>query len=350
MGYRNYTADEYRKAGINAGPFALEGNPDPAKRNYRTERRKPILGVVMHITAGLTDYTSPDSSAEGTTKYGMNTERDASWHVCIDSNGIIPSIRDSYVAWHAGVADIPNVNDASLGIEQGTGQVDWRKAPDWWVQRTLRNDAVWLAPRVKKYGIPLVVCRDRDELDRDIRAERKFGFVAHATVAPHNRLDPGMVNGVDTYPWALLFQYIREELAGTPTSPEEDDMPTPEELWDYPTTNVADDQATMGTSVRNGYKNSVTAVQKLTGLEGSVATLNGTIAGLTALVQQLASDPDSVDMEAVKQAAYEGGKAGAQIDIPAFTAALSSELDGLTTEQIEAAVRSVFADAADGTS
>lgn len=228
MGYRSYTADEYRRAGINAGPYALEGNPDPAKRNYRTERRTLILGVAMHITAGMTDYTSPDSSAEGTTKYGMNTERDASWHVCIDSDGIIPSIRDSYVAWHAGVADIPNVNDATLGIEQGTGQVDWRKAPDWWVKLTIRNVAVWLAPRVRKYGIPLVVCRDRNDMDRAIRAGRKFGFVAHATVAPHNRRDPGMVGNpptwIDTYPWALLFQYIREELARldgdtTPTTP-----------------------------------------------------------------------------------------------------------------------------------
>lgn len=229
-GYRSYTADEYRKAGPDAGPYALEGNPD---RNFRTNRRKPILGVVMHITAGLTDYTSPDSSAEGTTKYGMTTDRDASWHVCIDSDSIIPSVRDAYTAWHAGVADIPNVNDATLGIEQGTGTTNWDGMPAWWVNATLRNVAVWLAPRVKKYGIPLVVLRDRDELDRAIRAGRKFGFISHATVAPSNRTDPGIYKGRDTYPWGRLFDLIRAELSGAPIPvPEEDDMPTPKEIAD----------------------------------------------------------------------------------------------------------------------
>lgn len=216
---RSYTADEYRAAGPNAGPYALEANPD---HNYRTARRKPILGVVMHITAGLSDYTLPDVSAEGTTRYGATTARDASWHVCIDSDGIIPSIRDSYVAWHAGVPDIPNVNDATLGIEQGTGTTNWDAKPRDWVERTVRNCAVWLAPRVKAHGIPLVVLRDRAELDRAIRAGRKFGFISHATVAPSNRTDPGIYQGRDTYPWSLLFQYIREELAGTPTTPEDD--------------------------------------------------------------------------------------------------------------------------------
>lgn len=225
MGFRSYTAAEYRAAGPNAGPFALEGNPDPEKQNYRTSRRKPILGVVMHITAGMSDYTLPDTSAEGTTKYGADTTRDASWHVCIDSDGIIPSIRDSYVAWHAGVADIPNVNDATLGIEQGTGDTNWDVKPKAWVDATIRNVAVWLAPRVKAYGIPLTVCRDRDVMDQAIRAGKKFGFISHGTVSPTNRTDPGLVNGRDTYPWDLLFQYIREELAGNITT-EEFDMAT----------------------------------------------------------------------------------------------------------------------------
>ena len=235
MTQRSYTAAEYRKAGINAGPYALEANPD---QNYRTSRRKPIRGIVMHITAGMTDYVAADTSADATTRYGATTTADASWHSCIDSDGIIPCIRDAYVAWHAGVGPDywphparPYVNDATLGIEQGTGQVDWRKAPAWWVERTLRNVAVWCAPRVIKYKIPLIVVRNRDTVGDAIMAGRAFGFVSHATMAPHNRRDPGMVGNppawVDTYPWAQLFGYIREEMAlltGTATSPEEDDM------------------------------------------------------------------------------------------------------------------------------
>lgn len=225
MASRSYTADQYRAAykaaGGDPGPWALEANPD---RNYRTNRRKPILGIVAHITAGLTDYTLPDSSAEGTTKYGATTTADASWHVTIDSDSIIPAVRDAYTAWHAGVGPDywshparPYINDATLGCEQGTSQVDWRRAPDAWVERTLRNFAVWAAPRVKRYRIPLVVVRSRNEMGDAIMAGKPFGFIAHAVIAPHNRRDPGMVGNpptwVDTYPWAQLFAYIREELA-----------------------------------------------------------------------------------------------------------------------------------------
>lgn len=231
MTFRSYTPDEYRKAGITAGPFALEGNPDPDKRNYRTARKIPIGFGVMHITAGLTDYTLPDASAEGTTNYGANITRDASWHVCVDSDSIIPSIRDEYVAWHAGVTGHPGINDASLGMEIGTSQVDWRKAPATWVERTLRRAAVWWAPRVIKHSIPLrlVTLAQCDAyIDAAFAGKNPaaIGFISHATIAPSNRRDPGMVGNpptwIDTFPWAQFFQYVREETALlTPEPPKE---------------------------------------------------------------------------------------------------------------------------------
>lgn len=216
MAMRSYTVEEYRSAGISAGPFALESNPN---QNYRTRRRKPILGFVMHITVGASDYTPPDTSAEGTTSYGATTTSQSSWHACTDSGGIIPAIRDEYVAWHAGVSSEnwsnpaqPYINDATLGLEQGTGSTNWETKPDWWVDQAIRCAAVWCAPRVKKYGIPLVVVRDRNVMGTAIMAGKPFGFISHGVVAPHNRTDPGLVSGRDTYPWIMLFQYIKEEL------------------------------------------------------------------------------------------------------------------------------------------
>ena len=290
-GYRSYTAAEYRAAGINAGPFALEWNPD---QNYRTNRRKPILGIVMHITAGLTDYDLPDSSAEGTTKYGMTTARDASWHVCIDSDGIIPSVRDAFTAWHAGISSDywshparPYINDATLGVEQGTSQVDWRRAPAAWVERTLRNDAVWLAPRVKRYGIPLTVIRDRNVMGDAIMAGRPFGFISHATIAPHNRRDPGIVDGVDTYPWAQLFQYVRDELAGSTTTPPpmEDDMTLDE--FKAALTNDSELRLLLGRAVL-GYKN--TSVSPADAFQNIVNAANP-----GRVVEALAADAALID-------------------------------------------------------
>ena len=341
MTQRSYTAAEYRKAGVNAGPYALEANPD---QNYRTSRRKPIRGIVMHITAGMTDYVAADTSADATTRYGATTTADASWHTTIDSDGIIPCIRDTYVAWHAGVGPDywshparPYVNDATLGIEQGTGQVDWRKAPAWWVERTLRNVAVWCASRVKEYGIPLVVVRNRDTVGDAIMAGRAFGFVAHATMAPHNRRDPGMVGNppawVDTYPWAQLFGYIREEMAlltGTATSPEEDDMfePTDRDLLKYVSLQV---------------KNTAQLVVN------KAAEDAGRDAALASAVAQIDAS-GSVDLAAVQAAAKAGSQealTGPLTDAitAAVTAAVAANPQGLSRDEFESVVRGVFADA-----
>ena len=51
--------------------FPLLANPN---RHYYTTRRGRILGIVLHVTAGLEDFTPPDLGAESTIRYGLANE------------------------------------------------------------------------------------------------------------------------------------------------------------------------------------------------------------------------------------------------------------------------------------
>ena len=214
MAIKHWSREQYRALGMKAiggdAPWGLESNPH---RNYSTSRNGwPILGIVMHITAGIDDYTLPDTSGDATQRWGATTSTKASWHVCIDSDSISPALPDTYTAWHAGVKGF-NFNSPTLGIEIGKRTTDWTKAPPAWVERTLRNVAVWAAPRVVRHKIPLRVLHSRDDVQRAINSRKPFGFVAHRTLTPSTRSDPGWAGGRDTFPWEQLFGYITTEVA-----------------------------------------------------------------------------------------------------------------------------------------
>lgn len=147
MAIKHWSLSQYRALGKSApnndGPFGLVTNPH---KHFRTTRNgSPILGIVMHITAGIDDYILPDTSADSTQRYGATTSTVASWHVCLDSDGISPALPDSYTAYHAGVSGF-NFNTPTLGIEIGKRTTNWNVAPADWVDRTIRHAAVWAAP------------------------------------------------------------------------------------------------------------------------------------------------------------------------------------------------------------
>lgn len=201
----------------NEGPWALENRTaadlDGGGRYYST-RKLPVLGIVLHITAGLTDTVGEDTSAESTARYGSTTTVPASWHVVVDSDSIVPCLQDRRTAWHAGAVGY-NFNSPTLGIEIGLKSTDWRTLPDEHVEKILRNVAVWAAPRCIQYGIPLVLRRDRDEVQSFINLKKPFGFAYHADLSPTTRTDPGLVGAsrVDTFPLERFWAILAEEIA-----------------------------------------------------------------------------------------------------------------------------------------
>lgn len=229
----SYKADEYRALTDpikNEGGWALEDNPDHNYYDTRTVNghTQKILFICMHITAGIDDFDGDDTSAEATTRYGMTTTNNASWHVCIDSDSIIPCLRDERTGWVQGVSGY-NFNRPGLGVEIGAKSTDWRAKPDWWVEATLRNVAVWCAPRVIEYDLPIRLVRDREEVQRLVNANQPVGFTQHADLVANYavRTDPGFIkvrdgSYEDTFPWERFFVILSEEVnARKGVSPEQ---------------------------------------------------------------------------------------------------------------------------------
>ena len=238
---------------------------------YRT-RKKPVLGIVLHITAGLQDlgFVGTDESAEGTIRWALNSGARVSWHAGADTDGVELCIPDWFTAWHA-----TGVNSATVGIEISKLNVDWSTASvsDRWVEATLRNAARYLAAIVKKHGLPLTLQTSKAAVDDAIAANRKFGFVYHSTTSAGTRSDPGK-----NFPIDRLFDMIRAELAGstttTPTSPQEDEMATIDEIKHALKGALAEAALRATPADRQAHDALRTAVRmEVAGLESAVAVL-----------------------------------------------------------------------------
>src|SRR4051812_3924476 len=115
--------------------YALLSNPN---KNFYTTRQKKVRLIGLHVTAGLQDLgmSGLDNSAENTNKYGATTNRAASWHKIVDSDGIEDALPDEYTAFH-----IRNYNSISVGLEIANLDARWDNKPKAWVEATLRNAA-----------------------------------------------------------------------------------------------------------------------------------------------------------------------------------------------------------------
>lgn len=213
----------------------------PSGMFYTTRRGRKVLGVVLHVTAGLQDLgmSGVDDSAEGTNRWGAGKNRaDASWHVCVDSDSIDYALPSAYTAWH-----VVGYNGPTIGLEIANRDARWDNKPAAWVEATLRNAARAAAGYVKTYGLPLQLA-SKAQVDRALATNTPFGFTYHMWLDPVNRRDPGT-----TFPWNTFIGYVRQALTG------EDDLMSdeqyanimrrldrlPEEVWSKPRlTNIFD--------------------------------------------------------------------------------------------------------------
>lgn len=176
--------------------FPLMANPN---KHYYTTRRSPILGIVLHVTAGAqdTDMIGEDGSAASTIRYGQTVTRAASWHGIVDSDDVVDCLPDSCTAFH-----VKGYNSPTLGLEICNLDAVWANKPTDWTKATIANAAAWCVPKVTVYGLPLRLA-SKAEVDADIKAGRPFGFTYHAWLDPARRRDPGQ-----DFPTTLLFAYL----------------------------------------------------------------------------------------------------------------------------------------------
>lgn len=200
-----------RKA-ITIANYPLLANP---RRYFYTQRQGPIRFGCIHITAGIDDYDGADGSAESAIRYGQTCTRPASWTGIVDSDTIQDCLPDHYVAFAQGISGSPfSYNTHGIGLEIGKRTTDWREpaTPAEWTEKTLRNAAIWWAPRVARYGLQIRFVTLR-ELNADLAAGRPSGFIEHHEIDPRNRSDAGLHRGIETFPRAQFLRYLREEVA-----------------------------------------------------------------------------------------------------------------------------------------
>lgn len=189
----------------------------PAGKFY-AGRRKKIKAAVVHVTAGLQDLglDAPDTSAERTNTWALNSGVDASWHRIADTDGVITCLPSWYTAWQA-----KDYNSTTVGNEVANVDARWDNKPADWIKWTIWFYAMSYADYVITYQIPMRRAT-KAELDAAIANDTEpVGFIDHSRLST-NRSDPG-----STFPWAMFFRFMEAIIAGAThpdnlTAPEED--------------------------------------------------------------------------------------------------------------------------------
>lgn len=210
---------------INSTNYPFIANPN---RPFYTSRNLPILLFVNHITVGATDLVAPDTSIEATISWAKNAPN-TSWHGGVDSDSIRNTLPDTYTAWHAGLSG-HSFNSPTIGLEVGLNSTDWRKLPSAHRDKIVRNMAIFWAPRVIRWGIPIRYEFSRNQIDYRIARREKIGFTDHKVLNPDNRRDPGWVSlTTNTFPVDQFLNEVRAQVAALKggTAPPPAPAPTP---------------------------------------------------------------------------------------------------------------------------
>ncbi len=193
--------------------YWLLENPNTAGTglHYYKTRKGGVKGFVIHCTAGPQDrdMEGRDDSVAAELRYLRKRSDPVSFHSISDSDNEVRIIPDSYTGFHC-----RGYNSNTVGHEICKREMNWKDDPAEWVTATLWQTAKCIAPRVKTLRLPLRKAT-KAELDRAIaRNGLPVGFVGHYQLDPTRRSDPGLVNGVDTFPWKRFFGMIAQINAG----------------------------------------------------------------------------------------------------------------------------------------
>jgi len=182
--------------------FYLLDNPQPITAQYGYPRRGASLSgtCIIHTAECLADLVGADTSAENTANFIRTRADYGSYHTLVDSDSIIEMAPYEYETWQDS-----QTNPWAVGISAAVQADFWHTYPLAFREKVYRNMAAAAADFVrymKTKGITVPVKRITGAQAR----ARVPGFCAHGDSGV-DRHDPG--SGFD---WTKFLKYVNEAL------------------------------------------------------------------------------------------------------------------------------------------
>ncbi len=203
----------------------------PVRAQFRPGRRAIPSGLtVIHTAESVMDIVSPDTGAESVARFIQGRSEPGSYHDLVDSDSDIHLVRYDDEAYQDGTGS----NSFALSISFACRTDDWDRMPAIRRTRFLAQGAAAFARQqawLRSKGYPTTPLRRISKAQADARMA---GFISHAERDPDRRSDPGL-----RFPWTEFFAAcsVAQGTSPVPPIPEEDDMPTADEVasavWKY---------------------------------------------------------------------------------------------------------------------
>jgi N-acetyl-anhydromuramyl-L-alanine amidase AmpD len=175
--------------------FDLDTFPFVKARHFRaTGGRRPVRVIVIHSM----EAPEKGDTAENVARFFNTTDREASAHLCIDSDSTVRCVRDDDVAFAAPGANADGVHVELAGFARQTER-EWL---DPFGVLMLERAAVATAEYCMKYAIPIQRLSNSELANKTNR-----GIVSHAQVSEvfkkSDHTDPG-----SAFPWDFFLERV----------------------------------------------------------------------------------------------------------------------------------------------
>lgn len=170
-----------------------------ARHSNKVQNKRNIRLIVIHSM----EFPEKDDTAENVAEYFRTTNKEASAHICVDSNSIVQCVLDNDIAWAAPGANHDGIHIEMAGYARQTA-AEWR---DPYSTLMLEKAADVAAQYCLKYDIPANHLSNSQLGDNTTK-----GIVSHAQVTDvfhkSTHTDPGK-----NFPWEYFIERVRATLA-----------------------------------------------------------------------------------------------------------------------------------------
>ncbi|RSN12793.1 hypothetical protein DMB42_11485 [Nonomuraea sp. WAC 01424] len=204
-------------------------------RWFHKGRISPIRLIVVHDM----EMAEKPTTAESCALMFASMSRQASAHVCVDSDSAVRCVKDADTAWAAPGANADGLQMELAGFARQT-RAEWL---DEYGQDLLAQAAAVAASWCKTHKIPV-----RKLSQAELKAGKK-GFTSHADVSAvykrSDHSDPG-----SGFPWDVFLECVRQYLADEDDGDDEPEVPKWTRRLTWPPTTKGDDVLTWQRQMR----------------------------------------------------------------------------------------------------